>query len=407
MNGVAVARRSGYVPAEPIAACHDVRSLYVHIPFCERKCEYCDFTSIAGLRKEAEYISALRHEILLLGRQLAGITLDTVFIGGGTPSLVDPRLIADVVEAIHEAFAVAADAELTLEANPSSTSLERARVWRSCGFTRVSLGVQSLEPEILKFLGRVHDSQRALQAARELHAAGFENVNCDLIYAVPGLDDATWERTLADVVRWAPSHVSCYELTVEPGTPLHRNVQHGRITPAAAETALRQHRTAVDVLEAAGFMQYEVSNFAAPSARCRHNLNYWRNGYYLAAGVGAHGHVPRRAAPAIGIDSPPNAVAVRFWHGKGIAAYIDAVASGLLPLHGHEAVDAKMRDAEGIMLGLRLRDGITVHDGALRAQAAVLARDGLLEPVDATTWRTTPRGEQVLNAIALRLVEAA
>src|SRR5579872_6121253 len=270
----------------------DVRSLYVHIPFCERKCEYCDFTSVAGTTGSEAYMDSLSTEIRRLGERLGPLTLDTVFIGGGTPSLVDPTSLATLVATVRSTFDVAGDAEFTMEANPSSITEQRAGVWRQAGVNRISIGVQSLEADALTFLGRVHDAERAIAAVGEVRTAGFTSINCDLIYAVPGLGDTRWRRTLGRVIEAGPTHVSCYELTVEPGTPLHTSVRRGLVTPVDAARSIRQHRIAVAVLEAAGYEQYEVSNFAIPGEACRHNLVYWHNGYYIAAGVGAHGHVP-------------------------------------------------------------------------------------------------------------------
>jgi putative oxygen-independent coproporphyrinogen III oxidase len=398
-------RVTGTVPGSPATSVAGIRALYVHIPFCERKCEYCDFTSVAGLRGESAYMEALGREIRMLSAQFPGVVLDTVFVGGGTPSLVDPERLASVMDDILTGFTLAEGAEITLEANPSSTSRERAVRWRAAGFNRVSLGVQSLEPDVLTFLGRVHDAGRALAAVDEVHAAGFESVNCDLIYGVPGLDDRRWTATVQRVIDAGPTHVSCYELTVEPATPLHRSVRLGTVTPVAGEVALRQHRIAVDQLSAAGLTQYEVSNFARPGARCRHNLVYWANGYYLAAGVGAHGHVPSDTAGALGLSAGADDVAVRHWHGRGITAYTSAVDAGRFPIQDHEAVGAATHEQERLMLGLRLNDGVVVKHPAARREAEVLARAGLVV-ISGDRIRVSRRGEDVLNAVALRLTDA-
>ena len=387
------------------AAVPEVRALYVHIPFCERKCEYCDFASMAGKRAEHEYVAALRAEIRMLGQRFPGVTLDTVFFGGGTPSFIEPALLAGVLDEVRSAFVIAAGAEVTLEANPSSTSRERAETWLGAGFNRVSVGVQSLEADTLRFLGRVHDARRALDAISELRDAGFGSVNCDLIYAIPGLGDTRWRRTLQRVVAAAPDHVSCYELTVELGTPLHVAVARGTVAPVAGSRALRQHRVAIDELAAAGYAQYEVSNFARPGAQCRHNLVYWTNSYYLAAGVGAHGHVPAVAASAFAIKGGGPAVAIRYWHSRGITAYIRAVAANRLPVQDMELISAAAHEYERLMLGLRLRDGVSITEPRVRRVADVLLRRGLLEVAPGSRLRTTARGEAVLNQVALLLTD--
>ena len=380
-----------------------MRSLYLHIPFCERKCEYCDFTSVAGTTGADAYMAALGAEVRGLGDRLGRLTLDTVFIGGGTPSLVEPDLLAGLVDTVRTTFTVPPGAEVTMEANPSSTSTERARVWRAAGVNRISIGVQSLEADALRFLGRVHDADRALEAVAEVRAAGFTSINCDLIYAVPGLGDTRWRRTLERVVAAGPTHVSCYELTVEPGTPLHTRVRRGLVTPVDGARAIRQHRIAVDVLEDAGYEQYEVSNFAVPGEASRHNLVYWHNGYYLAAGVGAHGHLPAAAATALGFAVEPDAVSVRYWHGRGIGAYVGKVGAGqLLPVAGSEMVGSVMREQERLMLGLRLREGVTI-DATRVEEARSLEGLGLLA-IEGDRVRATTRGEAVLNQVTLRLV---
>ena len=383
-----------------------IRSLYLHIPFCERKCEYCDFASVAGRRGEAAYIEALRWEIRELAERLPGVELDTVFLGGGTPGLIEPARLAAILAEVRSGFALAPGAEVTIEANPSSTSAPRAAAWREAGCTRVSLGVQSLEPDVLRFLGRVHDAGRALAAVAEVRAGGFERVSCDLIYAVPGLDDDRWAATVERVLDLDPGHLSCYELTVEEGTPLHRSVRRGAVRVVDAETALRQHWLAVDLAGAAGYRQYEVSNLARPGLECRHNLAYWGNHQYLAAGVGAHGHLPPAAGAALGLaDAAGDAVALRYWHVRSPDRFTALAAEGRLPIEGCELVGAAAHEAERVMVGLRLARGVTVEEEGTRREAEALAASGLLD-WDGRTARATRRGQEVLNALVERLVGA-
>ncbi|MFN2451419.1 MAG: radical SAM family heme chaperone HemW [Candidatus Dormibacteria bacterium] len=388
-------------PAPP-GQLSSVRALYLHVPFCERKCSYCDFVSMAPTGDERRYVDALRREIRTLARALPGVELDTVFIGGGTPGLLEPELLAAVLAEVRGGFALAADAEVTLEANPSSTSERRAACWLEAGCTRVSLGIQSLEPDVLAFLDRVHDAERAVTAVAEVRRAGFRSVNCDLIYAVPGLDDARWRATLDRVLELDVGHLSAYELTVEPGTPLHVAVRRGRVRPVDPEAALRQHWIAVERAAVAGFAQYEVSNFARPGQECRHNLVYWRNQYYAAAGLGAHGHLPAVAAAALGMEAAADAVAVRYWHGRSLPRYLAAAAAALLPMSGHESVLAADSESERLLLGLRLQEGVSVPPAAA-ARALALEEAGLLR-TKGHNARLTRRGQEVLNAVALELV---
>lgn len=375
-------------------------ALYLHIPFCERKCEYCDFVSVAGTARQHEYVAVLRDEIRRTGMALRDQVIGSVFCGGGTPGLLDLDLMDAVMATVRESFTLSGDCELTLEVNPSSTTVERARRWRGAGFNRVSIGVQSTHDDILGSLGRVHDSGRALAALREVRSAGFDNVSADLIYAVPGLDDARWGETLDAVLDSAPDHVSCYELTVEEGTPLHRAVSAGRRPPVDTERALAQHAIAVHRLGDAGFAQYEVSNFAREDRECAHNLAYWRNGWWAACGVGAHGHLPAAAAAAFGVDAPHDAVAFRHAHTRSLSGYLRDGG----PLGDLEWVDAATRTAETLMLGLRLRDGVVLPEAA-RVEASQLIDAGLLE-LRADRAVVTTRGEQVLNAVTVRLLGA-
>ncbi len=347
-------------------------------------------------------MEALGAEVRRIGERLGRLTLDTVFIGGGTPSLVDPALLAELVATVRSSFMVASGAEFTMEANPSSISTERARIWLGAGVNRISIGVQSLEADALQFLGRVHDADRAIAAIADVQEAGFTSINCDLIYAVPGLGDVRWRRTLQRVAAAGPTHISCYELTVEPGTPLHTRVRRGLVTPVDGARSMRQHRIAVELLEAAGYAQYEVSNFAVPGEECRHNLVYWHNGYYAAAGVGAHGNLPADAAAAIGLAVADGAVSVRHWHGRGIAAYGRAIRAGEFAVVGSEFVGPEMREQERVMLGLRLREGVRVGASSLD-EARALEGLGLLV-IDGDRVRATARGEAVLNQVTLRLV---
>ena len=397
----AKARRLAVVTGD---ATGPARSLYVHVPFCERKCSYCDFMSVGTTNGEAEYTEALRAELRLLSAALPETTFDTIFFGGGTPGLLSPPLMRAIMREVHDGFHIAPGAEITIEVNPSSTDEARAEQWLAAGFNRVSMGVQSLEPDILNFLDRVHDAPRALAAIDEVRSAGFDAVNCDLIYAVPGLDDVRWAATVDRILESDPGHLSCYELTVESGTPLHVAVARGTVRVVDPEVALRHHWIAVERAAAAGYTQYEISNFARPGRECRHNLVYWANGSYIAAGVGAHGNLPPSAAIALGLDAAEGSSSVRYWHGRSIPKYIEAARVGRFPVHGHESIAPEDAESERVMLGLRLNRGVTLAPRQL-AEAATLAEAGLLV-IDGTIARVTRRGQEVLNAVALRLCAA-
>lgn len=384
----------------------EVTALYLHVPFCERRCEYCDFAAVAGLRRPRAYVEAVCLELRRLAAALGPAVLDSVFVGGGTPSFLPPELLAALLEEVRACFALAPDAEVTVEANPSSTTEARARRWLAAGVNRVSLGVQSLDRDTLRFLGRVHSASQALEALAALIQAGVPRISCDLIYAVPGLSDAAWQATVERVLEFGCGHLSAYELTVEAHTPLAEAVAAGRVHPIDEEAALRQHRMVVDLATGAGLQQYEVSNFARPGEECRHNLHYWRHHLYAAAGAGAHAHLPAAVARRLGVTPAgvDRAVAVRFWHVDDPDDYVAAVVGGGLGLAGAEAVEAPTADVERLLLGLRLAEGVALGP-ACAAEAQRLASLGLLQ-WDGRVARATPRGREVLDDVIGRLAAA-
>jgi oxygen-independent coproporphyrinogen-3 oxidase len=378
-----------------------IRALYLHIPYCERKCTYCDFTSVGGVRGQREYAAALRAELRDMALRLdpRSIALDTVFIGGGTPSLLDTGLLTGILDEVRACFTVNHGAEVTMEANPSSTTEAKAHTWLAAGVNRISLGVQSMQPDILRFLERVHDADRAIRAVTDVKRAGFVRVNTDLIYAVPGLDDARWQETLDRILALGCDHLSCYELIVEEGTPLASAVAAGAVATVDADTALRQHWITVQSATRAGLRQYEISNFATPGSECRHNLAYWHNDFYLAAGVGAHGHLPPQAATALGMHTEEGSVAVRYWHTDSIPEYVAGAPART------EQVTAEQRIHESILVGLRLtEEGVHLRDANARREAVALRDAGLLD-WDGRVARVTARGQELLDAVALRLCD--
>ncbi|WP_374689629.1 radical SAM family heme chaperone HemW [Promineifilum sp.] len=270
-------------------------ALYLHIPFCRQRCSYCDFNTYTTLGElQDAYVVALAREI----RQVGALAADepagtpairTIFFGGGTPSLLTTAQLEHILTAARETFAVAGDAEITLEANPGTVSLDYLAALRSLGVNRLSYGVQSALPGELALLGRAHDFAAAVEAARLARAAGFDNLNLDLIYGLPGQSVDDWRRTLDAVLPLGVEHVSLYCLTIEPGTPMQRWLHNGTIQPPDPDTAADQYEAAGAALAGAGFEHYEISNWARPGRACRHNVVYWRNEPYLGLGAGAHG----------------------------------------------------------------------------------------------------------------------
>jgi oxygen-independent coproporphyrinogen-3 oxidase len=267
-------------------------ALYLHIPFCRRRCSYCDFNTYTTLGDlQAAYVAALAGEIRQVGASHSGgpPAVRTIFFGGGTPSLLTPAQVSELLAAARRAFAVAPEAEITLEANPGTVDAAYLAAVRALGVNRLSFGVQSALPDELALLGREHDFAAAVAAVDAARVAGFDNVNLDLIYGLPGQRVADWERTLAAVLPLQTEHISLYCLTIEPGTPMQRWLHNGAVPAPDPDTAADQYEVAGRELAAAGFGHYEISNWARPGRECRHNLVYWRNEPYLGLGAGAHG----------------------------------------------------------------------------------------------------------------------
>lgn len=353
--------------------------VYVHVPFCATRCGYCDFnTYTAGelgtSASPQSWLEALRGELATAATEFAGLPsatpeVSTIFVGGGTPSLLGGDGLAAVLDAVRANFTLAADAEVTTESNPESTSPEFFARLREAGYTRISLGMQSAAQHVLKILDRTHTPGRAVAAAKEARAAGFEHVNLDLIYGTPGESDADLDASLDAVLAAGVDHVSAYSLIVEDGTALARKVRRGEL-PAPDEDVLAARYERIDArLAAAGLSWYEVSNWAASdAARCRHNLGYWDGGDWLGAGPGAHSHVG----------------GVRWWNVKHPARYADRVGLGGLPAAGWEALTADERYTEHLMLAVRLRTGLPLADLAPTAHRALdrILADGLAEIAD-------------------------
>lgn len=379
-------------------------SLYLHIPFCDKRCPYCDFTiHVGGDQLHRAYVEAVVTE--LAGMAPAGpgpIGLETVYLGGGTPSLLAPALLERLLTAVQQRFRISPDAEVTIEANPAGLSEELARSWLAVGINRLSLGVQSLDDRALRWLGRNHDSATAEAGIEAAHRAGFQNLSCDLIYAVPEQPTSVFESGLRRLLLHAPQHVSCYALTVEASTPLARAIDRGQVLGPREQDFLEQHRLARELLEGSGLSQYEVSNYARPGCESRHNLTYWQGAHYLAAGCGAHGFVDPDGAAQLGIPIGPESVGVRYWNLRSAVTYVRQVAAIGHGRRGHEALDRDQRRLELLACGLRLRAGIELLEAEQLVEASRLARMGLLT-VCGDRVSATPLGIEVLDRLTLEL----
>jgi oxygen-independent coproporphyrinogen-3 oxidase len=372
--------------------------VYVHVPYCASICGYCDFnTYIPGEgASPAGYVEAVAAELALARRTLGDATpaAETVFVGGGTPTLLPASDLARLLDAIREHVGLAPGAEITTEANPESVDPAALATLREAGFTRLSLGMQSAVPHVLDVLERRHTPGRAIAAAHEARAAGFEHVSVDLIYGTPGERAQDWDRTLDAALEAEPDHVSAYALIVEPGTRLAARVRRGELPEPDDDVLAERYEVAAQRLGAAGLDWYEMANWARDrSAQCRHNLGYWRGGDWWGAGPGAHSHVG----------------GVRWWNALHPNRWTAALAEGRSPAAGREIPGEDAARLEHVMLAVRLAEGLDLDRLPARAREAArqASEDGLIEPGPLADGRAvlTLRGRLLADHVTLALAE--
>jgi oxygen-independent coproporphyrinogen-3 oxidase len=368
--------------------------IYIHVPFCATRCGYCDFNTYTpaelGGANPAGWLAAVRAELELAAAQVGSRLVDTVFVGGGTPTMLGGDGLAAVLDAVRDHFTLAPDAEVTTEANPESSSPALFARLRAAGYTRISLGMQSAAPHVLAVLDRVHSAGRAPAAAMEARAEGFDHVNLDLIYGTPGETDDDLRRSVEVALSAGVDHVSAYALVVEDGTALARRVRRGEV-PAPDNDVLAERYELLDAhLSAAGLHWYEVSNWSRPGGECRHNLGYWDGGQWWGAGPGAHGFVG----------------STRWWNIKHPNAYAQALAEGRLPVADSEDLDDAARHTEDVMLRLRLRSGlpVAVLSADERSRAEVAIGDGLVTRAADRLVLTDP-GRLLADAVVRTLLD--
>lgn len=362
-------------------------ALYVHIPFCATRCGYCDFNAYADLdHLRSSYARAILTEARLWSDPWADLEVTTVFLGGGTPTRLDPDDIVSIFEGLRSSFDIAANAEITVEANPETLDAETIAALVSSGVNRVSMGAQSFDPGVLSFLERSHDPASVGRAVAALRAAGIGAINLDLIYGTPGETPSSWDASLAAALELAPDHVSAYALTVEPMTPLGRQVAAGSKPSPDADIQADRYDVACGTLAEAGYSHYEISNWAKPHEECQHNLWYWRRAPYLGLGCGAHSYRDDR----------------RWWNVRPPGEYLDLVADGKVPIGGEEILDEEDIQLEKLLLGLRTSDGIVRDDVSAEVALDTFIDGGLLESRGGRL-RATDRGMFVANDLAIEL----
>ncbi len=330
----------------------DVRHFYIHIPFCRRKCRYCAFYSLEyNSAMSAQFIDSLKQEIYRTSKNYSGGSVyenSTIFFGGGTPSILDTKTIEEIISLIRSEFDIENFSEATLECNPESVSKNKFEQLRNAGINRISIGVQSLDDVILNFLGRIHNSEQALDAVDAAIDAGFENISTDFIFGIPGQTQQQIIGDIDKIIVRNVKHISFYSLTVEKGTPLAKSVATGEIIMPSSDEIAEQYYSATELLSNAGFVNYEVSNFSLPGYECQHNLAYWNGGNYLGFGPAAHSFYDNRR-----------------WHNvKSVGEYIARLQMGKTPMDFSEILSSAERFEEYIMLRLRLADGFSVKTAA-------------------------------------------
>jgi oxygen-independent coproporphyrinogen III oxidase len=379
-------------------------ALYLHTPFCQAKCAYCDFASVAGRGDLFErYGQAVIAELTQTADPACHFfssdwNVETVYVGGGTPSVLPLSIMRDILSTIVSVYAPGPGAEITVEVNPGTVDHAYLAALREAGVNRLSVGVQSFDNAELRLLGRIHDRRRALETLADARAAGFERLNLDLIFGLPGQTLAGWERSVSEALACRPAHMSMYALSLEEGTPLAGRVARGELPAPDGDLAAEMYELAGARLAAAGYEQYEISNWALPGDESRHNLHTWRNGPYLGFGPAAHSHLGRR----------------RWWNVADPDEYVARLEAGQSPLAGSEDLDEATDMAETMILGLRLvRDGVDIESfrrryGRTPAELYGPILDellawGLVEITPARV-RLTPRGRLLGNQVFARFL---
>jgi oxygen-independent coproporphyrinogen-3 oxidase len=312
-------------------------SVYIHIPFCERKCVYCDFYSVENHQVIDDFIRALHQEIKLYSNYGRMERVETIYFGGGTPSLFSPKQIEEILIHIGKVFSINSNPEITLEVNPGTVDREKLKDYNTIGVNRLSIGIQSFNDNDLRFLTRIHSSEQAIQSIIFAKGCGFNNISIDLIYNLPDQTLSDWKKTLKKTIQFEPEHISAYGLIVEENTPLTSLVLAKQIVPSSVEQDAAMYEHTMDMLQEAGYEHYEISNYAKSGYHSKHNMNYWNHSNYLGFGPSAHSFWSGR----------------RWWNIRNLNRYCDHLSNDKLPVDGEEILTEGQLFNESIMLGLR------------------------------------------------------
>lgn len=380
--------------------------LYLHVPYCRQKCRYCDFASFAHAEEtQGAYVDAVLCEAQAQAAQFPHDAMETAYLGGGTPSILPPKLLTRLLQGVAAYFPLASGAEFTAEANPGTLTAPWLEAALACGINRLSMGMQAAQPELLRTLGRIHDFPQVRQSVELARHAGFAHISLDLMFGLPGQSVDMWRETLEKALSLHPEHLSCYGLIPEEGTPLYRDLQAGRLTLPDEDDERRMYDLALNLLAKEGFRQYEISNFALPGRECRHNIGYWQQVPYIGLGVSAASYLP---AP-----DGSNGM-IRLTNPRTLPAYLRMAQAQDDAAREREFVSPTDSRFETLMLGLRMNRGVS--EAAFQARHGVsldalygeklrkFEAAGLLRH-ETDRWSLTRRGMDVQNAILVELMD--
>jgi len=367
--------------------------LYIHIPFCKSKCGYCSFYSIKSLNLLPDFIDALNKEMKFYSKLFK--SFDTVYLGGGTPSLLTPQQIETILKTVGKFYKIDPHAEITIEVNPGDVSLEYFQSLRLLGINRLNIGIQSFDDQLLKFLGRRHSASDALESMEAARDAGFSNIGLDLIYGVHHQNIKSWENTLQKAITLKPEHISCYQLSLAPKTPLYQIYQEKSIKLPSNEQQTKYFFTTSEILENDGYLHYEVSNFAREEClKSKHNMKYWQHVPYLGLGPAAHSFLDNK----------------RWWNKAAVKTYLQEISAGNMPVENTETLSAEQLQLEALFLGLRTKAGIDLKLYKIRygvdlledkkSMIDLLIKNKLVELKD-SFLRPTRAGMAVADSLAL------
>lgn len=372
--------------------------IYIHIPFCVKKCRYCDFNSYKiDIEKKKRYIKALEKEIEIYSKMDNKRKIDTIFLGGGTPSILKPDEIESIFEKLNSSFDISEDAEITMECNPGTLDEEKLNAMKKSGVNRLSIGLQAVQNDILEYIGRIHTFEEFEKTYNLVRKCGFDNVNIDLMYNLPNQREKEWMETLEKVVSLNPEHISAYSLILEEGTELCDMYERGEFTLSGDDTDIKMYRYTIDYLKKNGYMQYEISNYAKPGKECRHNIIYWKCDNYIGLGAGASGYIGNR----------------RYSNIPEVDEYNETVEAGKLPVLSEEVLTDEEKFEELVFMGLRMNEGVLYEDFEKISGIDIrkyrkeiierLKKDNFIE-CDENRIKLTQSGREISNKVFLDII---